>query len=86
MLSRGCTEFRLAIGSGVNLKFWKRKPKPDSRTDLPSSLREFDKRFRYTANKEKVAAAWVAVSKDDGQLVCGGDPLLVEVLRKQFAK
>lgn len=65
------------------LSLFKRK-KPDQRVDLPPSLREFDKRFRYTAGREKVAAAWVAISKEEAQMVCGGDPILVEILRKRF--
>lgn len=64
---------------------WKKKEVPQP-THLPKHLQEFEKRFNYICNREKVTACYIAVDPHENQIIAGGNPDLREIVRQKFEK
>ena len=65
------------------LQFFRKKPVPKP-THLPKALQEFEKRFNYICQREKINACYIAVDPEEQQIVAGGNAQLRELVRKKF--
>jgi hypothetical protein len=70
------------------MKLWpfgKKKQGPQP-THLPKHLQEFEKRFNYICQREKVTACYIALDPEEQQIIAGGNVQLRELVRKKFEK